>query len=47
MAIDAEILAQLAAAPLAKSAITALTVLNEASDYKSRFHEVCGSTSMV
>ncbi len=37
MAIDAEILAQLTATPLAKSAISAINVLNEASDYKSSF----------
>jgi len=37
MVIDAELLTQLAATPVEKSAITALKVLNEAPDYKSSF----------
>ena len=37
MVIDAELLSQLAATPVEKSAITALKVLNEAPDYKSSF----------
>jgi len=37
MVIDAELLTQLAATPVEKSAITALKVLNEAYDYKSSF----------
>ena len=37
MVIDAELLSQLAAMPVEKSAITALGVLNEAPDYKSSF----------
>lgn len=37
MVIDSELLTQLAATPVEKSAITALNVLNEAYDYKSSF----------
>jgi len=37
MVIDAEVLKNIAATPVEKSAITALNVLNEAWDYKSSF----------
>lgn len=37
MVIDADLLTQLAATPVQKSAMTALNVLNEAYDYKSSF----------
>lgn len=37
MVIDAELLKNLAATPVERSAITALNVLNEAPDYKSSF----------
>ena len=37
MVIDADLLTQLAATPVEKSAITALHVLDEATDYKSSF----------
>jgi 2-iminobutanoate/2-iminopropanoate deaminase len=37
MVIDAELLTHLAATPVQTSAITALNVLNEATDYKSSF----------